>query len=57
MLEQFLQPTIIGVVSGIFSAFLFHCILKLSAPKILISSVIEERKVVGVTKYHIKIVP
>lgn len=56
MLEQFLQSAIIGVMSGVLSAFLFHCILKLSAPKILISSVIEKREVEGVIKYHIKIV-
>lgn len=56
MLEHFLQPTIIGVVSGILSAFLFHCILKLSVPKILISPAIEKREVAGVMKYHIKIV-
>lgn len=56
MWKNILQPIIIGTISGILSAFLFHCILKWSMPKILISPSIEKREVDGVTKYHIKIV-
>lgn len=56
MLERFFESAIIGIISGLFSAFLFHCIKKLSMPKVHISPVIEKREVDGIMKYHIKIV-
>lgn len=57
MLLEKLEVIIIGVLSGIVSAFIFHLILKLTKPQIIISDKIEKRvDSNGNIVYHIKVV-
>ena len=56
MTTGIIESIIIGIVSGLVSAAMFHCILRRSAPKIIISDKIEKREVGGKVEYHIKVV-
>lgn len=51
-----IESAIVGIVSGLVSAIIFHCILKKSSPKIIISDEIEKREVNGKSEYRIKVV-
>ncbi len=55
-LYAFIGPVIVGIVSGVISAILFHCILKRTSPKLKISDKIEKRKINNKILYHIKVV-
>ena len=55
-MSNFLLPIIIGIISGIVSTALFHCLLKFTKPNIIISDCIEKRIVDQKPVYHIKVV-
>ena len=55
-LYAFISPVIVGTVSGVISAILFHCILKRTSPKLKISDKIEKHETDNNILYHIKVV-
>lgn len=55
-MEAFLAAIVTGIISGIVSAAIFHCLLQQNVPEIKISDKISKRDVNGKTEYRIKVV-